>query len=165
MIFHTIVNNMTSNSPLDEWKFLIGTWKGQTKAGQFGEKGVIEGKAVFSLEPSESFIMGSGENWCEGRLLNKSISILFYDDGEKRLKRKTFFSYGFVNNEVECARTEDSVKFDINTEPSSKQVGPGMLWRSTIRKISDTKIATGLEIAKPGQEFKSYGESILEKTK
>jgi hypothetical protein len=148
---------------LDEWRFLVGTWKGRTKPGQFGEKGVIDGKAVFSFEPSESFIMGVGENRCEGRLLNKSISILFYDDGEKRLRRKTFFSYGFVNNEVECARTGDSVKFDITTEPLSKQVGPGMLWRSTVRKISETKIATGLEMAKPGQEFRSYGESILEK--
>jgi hypothetical protein len=160
-----MVNFMVSNSRLDEWKFLIGTWKGKTEAGQFGEKGVIEGTAVFSCEPSESFIMGTGENWCEGRLLNKSISILFYDDGEKKLRRKTFFSYGFVNNEVECARTKDMIKFDITTEPLSKQVGPGMLWRSTLRKISNTRIATGLEMAKPGQEFKSYGESILEKIK
>ncbi len=156
---------MTSNSPLDDWRFLLGTWKGKSASGQFGEKSIIEGKAVFSNEPSESFIMGTGENWCEGRLLNKSISILFYDDGEKKLRRKTFFSYGFVNNEVECERTKDMIKFDITTEPLSKQVGPGMLWRSTIRKISDTKIATGLQMAKPGQEFKSYGESTLEKTK
>jgi hypothetical protein len=156
---------MTSNSPLGEWKFLIGTWKGKTKAGQFGEKGVIEGTAVFSCKPSESFIMGTGENWCEGRLLNKSISILFYDEGERKFRRKTFFSYGFVNNEIEYARTQDAIKFDIITEPSSMQVGPGMLWRSTIRKISSTKIAAGLEMAKPRQEFKSYGESILEKTK
>lgn len=156
---------MTSNSSLDDWKFLVGTWKGKTEGGQFGEKGVIEGVAVFSCEPSESFIMGTGENWCEGRLLNKSVSLLFYDDGEKKFRRKTFFSYGFVNNEVECARTNKEIKFDITTEPLSKQVGPGMLWRSTIRKISDTKIATGLEMARPGQEFRSYGESILEKTK
>jgi hypothetical protein len=152
-------------SPLDDWKFLIGTWKGKTKSGQFGEKGMIEGTAVFSYEPSESFIMGTGENRCEGRLLNKSISILFYDDGEKKFRRKTFFSYGFVNNEMECARTKDTIKFDITTEPLSKQVGPGMLWRSTLKRISDKKIATGLEMARPGQEFKSYGESILEKTK
>jgi hypothetical protein len=160
-----MVKSMASNSPLDEWKFLIGTWKGKTEGGQFGEKGVIEGKAVFSCEPSESFIMGTGENRCEGRFLNKSISILFYDDGEKKFRRKTFFSYGFVNNEAECARTKDTLKFDITTEPLSKQVGPGILWRSTIRKISNTKIATGLEMAKPGKEFKSYGESTLEKTK
>ncbi len=143
----------------------MGTWKGKTEGGQFGEKGVIEGTTVFRSEPSESFIMASGENWCEGRLLNKSISILFYDDGEKKFRRKTFFSYGFVNNEVECERTKDMIRFDITTEPLSKQVGPGMNWRSTIRKISNIKIATGLEMAKPGQEFKSYGESIIEKVK
>jgi hypothetical protein len=160
-----MVNYMASRSPLDEWRFLVGTWKGKTKAGQFGEKGVIEGTAVFSCEPSESFITGTGENRCEGRFLNKTISILFYDDGEKKFRRKTFFSYGFVNNEVESARTKGTIKFDITTEPLSKQVGPGMLWRSTLRKISDTKIATGLEMAKPGQESKSYGESTLEKTK
>jgi len=160
-----MVNRLASKSPLDGWRFLIGTWKGKTEGGQFGEKGVIEGKAVFSCEPSDSFITGTGENWCEGRLLNKSISILFYDDGEKKFRRKTFFSYGFVNNEVECEKTKDLIKFDITTEPLSKQVGPGMQWRSTIRKISGTKIATGLEMAKPGQAFKSYGESILEKTK
>jgi hypothetical protein len=57
------------------------------------------------------------------------------------------------------------IKFDITTEPLSKHVGPGMRWRSTTRKISGTKIATGLEMAKPRQEFKSYGESVLEKTK
>jgi len=159
-----MVNDMASKSPLDEWRFLIGTWKGKTEGGQFGEKGVIEGTAVFSCEPSDSFITGTGENRCEGRLLNKSISILFYDDGEKKFRRKTFFSYGFCNNEVECARTKETLKFDITTEPLSKQVGPGMLWRSTLRKISNTKIATGLEMAKPGQEFKSYGESIFEKT-
>ncbi|HML03063.1 MAG TPA: hypothetical protein VK487_06780 [Candidatus Bathyarchaeia archaeon] len=135
------------------------------RRGQFGEKGVIEGKAVFSCEPSESFIMGTGENRCEGRLLNRSVSILFYDDGEMKFRRKTFFSYGFVNNEVECERTKDMIRFNITTEPLSKQIGPDMQWCSTIRKISDTKIATSLEMAKPGQEFKSYGESILEKTK
>jgi hypothetical protein len=150
-------------SPLDEWRFLVGTWKGKTKAGQFGEEGVIEEKAIFSCEPSESFIMGVGENWCEGRLLNKSISILFYDDGEKKLRRKTFFSYGFVNNEVESVRSKDFVEFEVTTEPLSKQVGPGMLWRSTLRKISGTEIATGLKVAKPGQEFKSYGEATLDK--
>ncbi len=151
-------------SPLDDWRFLIGTWNGKSESGMFGEKGVVEGRVVFSCDPGESFIMSSGENHCEGRLLNKAVSFLFYDDGERKFRRKTFFSYGFVNNEVECERTENSIRFDITTEPLSKQVGPGMLWRSTLRKISDTKIATGLEAAKPGQKFKSYGESILEKT-
>jgi len=34
-----------------------------------------------------------------------------------------------------------------------------------LRKISDTKVAMGLEIAKEGKEFKQFGESIIEKVK
>jgi hypothetical protein len=66
---------MVAGSPLDEWRFLIGTWKSSAK-DQFSEKGVVEGVAVFSYEPREAFIMAKGENSCEGRLLNKSVSIL-----------------------------------------------------------------------------------------
>jgi hypothetical protein len=154
---------MSASSPLDEWRFLIGTWKGKAEGGQFGEKSTVEGTGVFSYDPGEMFIMGTGENRCEGRLLHKSISILFYDSTEKKLKRKSFFSYGFVNDEVECARTKDEIKFDITMEPLPKQF-EGTRWRSYIRKISNQKIATGLEVAEKGKEFKNYGESILEKT-
>jgi len=155
---------MTSNSPLDEWKFLIGTWKGKAEGGQFGLKGTIEGIGVFSCEPSGSFIMATGENRVEGQLLHKSISILFYDDVERKFKRKTFFSYGFVHNEVECARTKNEIKFDITYEPLPKQYA-GTRWRSFIRKITDRKIAMGLEVAKEGKDFKPYGESTMEKTR
>lgn len=65
---------------------------------------------------------------------------------------------------MECARTKNEIKFDITYETLLKQF-EGTRWRSFIRKISDTKIATGLEIAKEGEDFKRYGESILEKTK
>jgi hypothetical protein len=155
---------MSEKSPLDDWRFLIGTWKGRTEKGQFGQKGAIEGVAVISYEPSEMFITATGENRCEGQLLNKSISILFYDNVQKKLKRKTFFSYGFIDNEVECSRTKDEVKFDVTHEPLQKQY-EGTCWRSFIRKVSDTKIAMGLEIAREGKEFKRFGESILEKVK
>jgi hypothetical protein len=158
------VKDMSASSPLDEWRFLIGTWKGKAEGGQFGVEGTIEDIGVFSCEPSEMFIMVTGENRCEGRILNKSISILFYDDTEKKFKRKTFFSYGFVNNEVECARTKNEIKFDITMEPLPKQY-EGTRFRSFLKKISDTKIAMGMEVAREGKEFKSYGESILEKTK
>lgn len=80
-----MVKNMASNSPLDEWKFLIGTWKGKTEGGQFGIKGTIEGVGVFSCEPGDMFIMATGENRCEGQLLHKSISILFYDNVARNL--------------------------------------------------------------------------------
>jgi hypothetical protein len=136
--------------------------KGKTDGGQFGQKGVIEGTTVFSCEPSAMFIMGVGENRCEGRLLHKSISILFYDDVEKKFKRKTFFSYGSVDVEMECARTKDEINFDVTHEPVQKQYEETCM-RSFLRKISERKIATGLEIAKKGAEFKQFGESILEK--
>jgi hypothetical protein len=153
---------MSANSLLDEWHFLIGTWESKSE-GQFGEKGIIEGVTVFSFEPSEMFIMAKGENWCEGRLLNKSISLFFYDNTARKLKRKTFFSYGFVNNEVERSKSKNEIEFDITMEPLPKNF-EGTCWRSFIRKISDTQIATGLKVAKEGEEeFKKYGETILVK--
>jgi len=146
-------------SPLDDWRFLVGRWRGISK-GEFGEQDVIEGETVFSLEPSESFIMEVGEARCKGRLVNKSVGLMFYDSREQKFKRKTFFSYGFVNNEVECERTRGQIKFDIRMEPLPKSF-EGTRWRSFIRRISDDKIAMGLEVAKEGEDFKRYGESIL----
>jgi len=154
---------MSKGSPLDVWRFLVGEWKSTSK-DQFGEKGVIEGVAVTSLEPSDSFIMTKGESWCEGRLLNKSVSLLFYDAVEQKFKRKTFFSYGFVNNEVECFRNANEIKFDVTMEPLPKQFG-GTRWRSYIRKISENTIATGLETAEGEEAFKNYGESIATRSK
>lgn len=149
-------------SPLDDWKFLAGKWKGETK-DQFGETETIKGTAVYSLDPSDSFIMEKREAWNGNRLVNKSISLMFYDEAEKKLKRKSFFSYGFVNNEVEYQRTEKEIRFDITMEPLSKNF-QGTRWRSFIKKISEDKIAVGLEVAKEGEDFKSYGETIMAKT-
>lgn len=155
---------MSEKSPLDDWRFLIGTWKGKANGGQFGVKGTIEGVVVFSCEPSAMFIMGTGENRSEGQLLHKSISLLFYDSIGKKFHRKTFFSYGFVDNEVECASTKNEIEFDVTHEPLPKQY-EGTRWRSFMRKISDTKVAMGLEVAKEGKEFEQFGESIIEKMK
>lgn len=69
------------------------------------------------------------------------------------------YSYGFVNNEVEYARTDEEIWFEVVLEPSPKQF-EGMRWRSYIRKISDNKIAMGLEWAKREGEFESFGETI-----
>lgn len=152
---------MDMSSPLDSWKFLVGEWKGETKdEDQFGEKEKVEGTATFTLDPSERFIMSQGEARSGGKLLNKSISIMFYDDAEGKLKRKTFFSYGFVNNEVEYSRTESEIRFEVTMEPKQEQFA-GTQWRSFIRKISNDKIALGLEVRKEGEPFKSYGEEIL----
>jgi len=153
---------MSLGSPLDDWRFLVGEWKG-TAEDQFGEKGVVESKTIFSLDPSDKFIMARGESWCEGRLLNRAISFLFYDKAGEKFRRKSFFSYGFVNNEVEYARSSSEIKFDVTVEPLPKQF-EGIRWRSYIRKISEDKIAMGLEIAKEGEEFKSYGETLYVKT-
>ena len=154
---------MASRTPLDDWRFLIGIWKGKTAPGQFGTGGALEGTAIFTCEPSSLFITATGENRSEGELVNKSISILFYDTAEGKFRRKTFFSYGFVNNEVEHTRTDKEIKFDITMEPMPKQY-EGVRQRSYIRKISDTRIAMGLEFARGKEEFKNFGESILEKT-
>jgi hypothetical protein len=152
---------MAMSSPLDSWKFLIGEWKGETKAeDQFGEKEKIEGTATFALDPSERFIMSQGEARSGDKLLNKSISIMFYDDAEEKLKRKTFFSYGFVNNEVEISRAENEIIFDVTMEPKRKQFA-GTQWRSFIRKISNDRIAVGLEVRKRGKSFMPYGEEIF----
>lgn len=155
--------NLTATSPLDEWKFLVGKWKGTSK-GEFGEEDVIENTAVFSLEPSDKFIMATGEARSGGKLLNKSLSIFFYDSREGKFKRKTFFSYGFINNEVECSRSKNEIRFDITMEPLPKSF-EGTRWRSFLRKISDDKIVTGLETAKAGEELKKYGETILVRAK
>jgi hypothetical protein len=149
-------------SPLDNWKFLVGEWKGESK-NQFGEAETIKGTAVYSLDPSDSFIMEKREAWSGNRLVNKSISLMFYDEAEKKLKRKNFFSYGFVNNEVEYQRNEKEVRFDITMEPLAKNF-EGTRWRSFIKKISEDRVAVGLEVAKEGEDFKSYGETIMVKT-
>jgi hypothetical protein len=153
---------MSSGSRLDEWGFLVGEWKGTAK-DQFGEKGVTESKHVFSIEPSEKFVMGKHEAWNEGRLVNKSISLLFYDTTAKKFRRKSLYSYGFVNNEVESARDSDEIKFDITVEPLPKEF-EGIQWRSHIRKISEKKAAMGLEMARGKEEIRRYGETVLVKT-
>ncbi len=129
---------------------------------EFGEKGVTENVTVFTLEPSENFIMGKSEAWNEGRLVNRSIGLLFYDKNEQRFKRKSFFSYGFVNNEVEYSRNSNEIRFDIIVEPLPKQF-EGIRWRSYIRKISEKNVAMGLEMARGEEEFRRYGETILVK--
>jgi len=148
-------------SPLDDWKFLVGTWRGASK-DQFGEKGIVETEAVYTLEPGDRFLTARGEAVCEGRLLNRSLSVMFHDSGLDRFRRKTFFSYGFVNNELEFERTGDEIQFDVVVEPAVKQF-EGIRWRSNLRRISDREIATGLADAKERQPFSPYGEVVLKR--
>ncbi|MHA1936556.1 MAG: hypothetical protein ACW97A_14910 [Candidatus Thorarchaeota archaeon] len=154
---------MNSEHPLKEWLFLIGAWKGGSE-DQFGEEGEIETTAVFSLELNEKVIMGRHEARNEGKLLNASIGMMFYDLRNKKVLRKSFFTYGFVNNEVEYQRSNDEIRFDITQEPVPQSFD-GVKWRSFIKKYSETKIGMGLESTKGGEDFQSYGETILEKVK
>jgi len=51
---------MKAETPLKEWKFLIGKWKGKSE-DQFDEEGKIENSALFSLELNEMCILGKFE--------------------------------------------------------------------------------------------------------
>lgn len=153
---------MSASTPLDDWRFLIGNWRGESEGGQFGVKGKIEGTVTFSYEPSALYISGTSENRSEGHLVNKHISVLFYDGVEKKLKRKTFFSYGFVDNEVEFRRTKNEIIFDVVHEPFQKQY-KGTRFRSILKRYSSKRIGTGIEIARDGEDYKRFGETILDK--
>lgn len=152
---------MNDNPPLDEWLFLIGKWEGGSK-DQFDEEGEIQSVAEFSLELGGFSIMSKTESWNQGRLIHSSLSFMFFDVLNKVFRRKTLFSYGFVNNEVEYQRSDSEIRFEVTSEPLPKQFKK-MHWRSYIKKISDTEIAFGLEQAKKGEDFQLYGESILNK--
>ena len=152
---------MSAEKPIDKWKYLIAEWKGMSE-GQYQEKGEIQSTVTFSLEPSDRYIMGLAESRKNGELVNKSISFMFYDETEKKFRRKTVFSYGFVNNEVEYESTSDEIKFDVIVEPDHPGF-IGLKWRSYIRKISDRRIVMGLESAKMGEDFTCYGKTVYEK--
>lgn len=112
------------------------------------------------MNHSDKFIMSTDETWCAGKLVINSVSIMFYNDAEGKFERKTFFSYGFVNDEAECLRSDNDIKFDVTMKLLQKQFA-GTRWRSFIRKISDDEVAVGLEVAKEGELFRLYGEEIL----
>jgi len=152
---------MISETPLKDWLFLIGEWRGQSK-DEFGGEGIIETSEIYTLEMGGVFILGRHEALKEGKVENQSISMMFYDKRNKKVLRKTFFSYGFVNNEVEYERTNDVIRFEVVSEPTPQSFD-GMRWRSYIKKISETEIREGLEVAKSGEDFASYGESVSEK--
>lgn len=148
---------------MDRWKFLVGEWRGQSK-DQFGGEGTIETSTMFSLEINGKFIMSRNEARRDGKLENQSIGMLFYDVRNKRFLRKSFYSYGFVNNEVECESSENEIRFEVVSEPTP-QAFDNMRWRSFIRKISDDEIIEGLESAKEGEDFVTYGEDVMKRVK
>ena len=154
-------SKMGSESPLDDWNFMVGRWQGKSE-GEFGEEGVIENSAVFTLELGGGFILGRHEARQGNKIINQSIGLLFYDVLEGKFRRKSFFSYGFVNNEIAYQSDGNEIRFTIESEPLPKQF-EGMSWRSYLIKVSSTKILMGLEQAKQGEGFTSYGETSLTK--
>lgn len=152
---------MSNDTPLTQWHFLLGKWKGGS-TDQFGDEGEIVTTASFSMELGK-YIMGKLDSYRHGKLENASVSMLYYDPREQKFRRKTFFSYGYVNNEVEYERTDSEIRFNVVSEPIP-QAFDGMRWRSYILKVSDTEIRLGLESAKEGDAFVSYGESTLHKS-
>lgn len=155
------VKDMISENPLHEWRFLIGTWKGESK-GQFGMTGELSVKATFTFELEERTIVGKTTTTQDAKVVNQSISFMFYDVLEETFRRKTLFSYGWVNNEVAYKGNANEIHFDVISEPLPKQF-EGIQWRSYIIKVSPTKILMGLEEAKKGGDFKLYGETELTK--
>jgi len=152
---------MNSENPLQDWHFLLGEWKGGS-ADQFGGEGEIKVTTIFSLELNGKYIMSKHEAHRDGKLENASIGLMFYDARNKLILRKTFFNYGFFNNEVEYERSENEIRFEVVLEPVPQSFD-GMKWRSYIKKISESEIRLGLESAKDGEDFKSFGETILKK--
>lgn len=150
-----------TESPLDEWMFLIGEWKGGSKE-QFGGTGEIVSTAVFTLELNGRFIRSRIDSHRNGKLENASIGYMWYDVRNKKFLQKVFFSYGFVNNCTEIERTEDKIVFEVVSEPTP-QAFDNMRWRSYIIKVSDTEIREGLEVAKDDGDFENYGDSVLKK--
>ncbi|MHA1960336.1 MAG: hypothetical protein ACW99U_08905 [Candidatus Thorarchaeota archaeon] len=152
---------MSSENPLDDWKFLVGEWRGGSP-GRFGGKGEIETTATFTLELNDRFIMNRHESHRDGKLENAEIGLMYYDVRNKKFLRKTGFSYGFVNNEIEYHRTGDEIRFEIAIEPIP-QAFDGMRWRSYLVKVSEDEIREGLESAKEGADFENYGDSVLKR--
>lgn len=106
--------------------------------------------------------MGKHEVWQDNRIVNESISLLYYDANDDKFRRKYAFSYCFVNNEIEYYRDEKTKRFQIEVEPEPVMF-KGTRWRSFIRIISDKEVHLGLEVAKRDDDFKSFGVTVLKR--
>lgn len=152
---------LSKENPLDDWRFLIGTWKGSAK-DMYDEEGVVVSVETFSEELGERFIMGRSESTKDGKVIHTSISLMFYDVRNKKFLRKSFFSYGFVNNEIEYKRSDSELRFEMDIVPMPKSF-EGTKWRSYIEKMSDTEIRMGLKSAKGEADFQTYGDTLYRK--
>ena len=151
---------MASTSPLESLKrleFLIGHWKSRAE-NQFGEKGVIEGVFECSHDPSERFIAMTGESRSDGKLVNRGVSYLIWDENVKKYVRKSFYSYGWILNEI-GSLDGDRLVLDVVSMDGEPDYFRGTRWRSFIQKYSENEIGTGLEVARDNGPFTIYGES------
>ncbi len=154
---------MSTKSKLDDWLFLLGDWKGQGKLETVTEEmNYIDSSATFTLELGGKAIMGLHKATQGAKIINESIGILFYDVLNETYRRKSFFSYGFVNNEVAYESSPHEIRFTVESEPLPPQFRQ-MRWRSYITKVSPTTILLGLEQSKKGGDFKLYTETRLDK--
>ena len=143
--------------PLKRLDFLLGRWQSRAE-NQFGEKGVIEGSFECNHDPSDRFIAIVGESRSEGKLVNRAMSYLIWDEKVKKYVRKSLFSYGWILNEVGDLRG-DRLVLDVVSIDGEPEYFRGMKWRSFVQKYSDNEIGTGLEASKDGGPYQLYGES------
>jgi len=154
---------MSTQSKLNDWLFLVGEWKGKGKLETVTEEtGTIDSTATFTLEMGGTAIMGIHKATQGNKIVNQSIGILFYDVLNETFRRKSFFSYGFVNNEVAYESSPQEIRFTVESEPLPSQF-KDLRWRSYITKATPTTILLGLEQAKKGGDFQLYNETRLEK--
>lgn len=150
---------------LDKWKFLVGKWKAwSNEEDAFGEEGIVEGDHEYKLDLGGGFITQRERSYQGEREIHTMLGVMFFDEEAKLLRRKSFFSYGFVNNEVEIERGEGFVRFQITMEPIP-EFFKGMQWRSYIRKVSDDEVVEALESSKDGVEYTLFGETRMTRVK
>lgn len=143
--------------PLKRLSFLIGQWRSRSE-DQFGEKGVLEGTFECSYEPSEKFIATIGESKSNGKFVNRAASYLMWDQNTSKYVRKSFYSYGWILNEIGDLNG-DRLVLDVVSMDGEPDYFKGTKWRSFIQKYSENEIGTGLEVSKDHEPFRVYGES------
>ena len=145
-------------SELDKLSFLLGRWKGRS-VDQFGEKGVLESTSDVTRELGDHFIQIKGETRKDNTVLNSAVYFITYDQKIKKYIYKRLWSYGFIENGEGLWEDPNTLVFQIVKFDNEPQWFEGMLWRSFIRRYSDSEIGFGLYAAKKGEEYKLYGES------
>lgn len=148
-------------SELSKLDFLLGRWKG-ISVDQFGEKGTLETTLECTHYPSEKFIQLSGESRKDGKILNRGVEFIGYDQKLQKYIYKRIWSYGFIENGVGDWEDQDTLMFDIRFD-NEPQYFEGTRWRAFIRRYGRDRIGTGLYTAKSGEEYRLYGESKIDR--